>query len=76
MGDSLAEMAFKLQDKNFIGVEVHTPGIGRLLSLIEKNHLTNLRVLNGDAKRYIKELYKTKLTISYKYLFSRPMAQK
>jgi tRNA (guanine-N7-)-methyltransferase len=58
MGDSLAEMAFKLQDKNFIGVEVHTPGIGRLLSLIEKNHLTNLRVLNGDAKDILKNCIK------------------
>ena len=49
MGDSLAKMATDCPDRNFIGVEVHTPGIGRLLSLIEKNSLNNLRILNGDA---------------------------
>lgn len=49
MGDSLAEMASNFPDKNFIGIEVHTPGIGRLLSLIENNNLTNLRIFNDDA---------------------------
>ncbi|MFT6352630.1 MAG: tRNA (guanine-N7-)-methyltransferase, partial [Neptuniibacter pectenicola] len=32
MGDSLVEMAKDQPEKNYIGVEVHRPGVGRLLS--------------------------------------------
>ncbi|CAA0116084.1 tRNA (guanine-N(7)-)-methyltransferase [BD1-7 clade bacterium] len=49
MGDSLAHMAAHASDKDFIGVEVHTPGVGRLLSLIEQDALTNLRIYRDDA---------------------------
>lgn len=49
MGDSLAQMAAAKPDWNFIGIEVHLPGIGRLLSLAEKQGLTNIRVFHDDA---------------------------
>ncbi|HIO97769.1 MAG TPA: tRNA (guanosine(46)-N7)-methyltransferase TrmB, partial [Leucothrix sp.] len=35
-GVSLAEMAERAPDKNFIGIEVHRPGVGRLLHLIKE----------------------------------------
>ncbi len=49
MGDSLAIMAQKEPEKNFIGIEVHTPGVGALLIQIEKYQLTNIHVYNEDA---------------------------
>lgn len=49
MGDSLIEMAKANLEIDFIGIEVHTPGVGRLLNLIEENHLTNIRVYSEDA---------------------------
>ena len=49
MGDSLAIMAERSPEQNFIGIEVHPPGIGRLLSLVEKQSLQNVRVMQGDA---------------------------
>lgn len=48
-GDSLAEMAAAAPDRNFIGIEVHRPGVGHLLLRIEELGLTNLRVLRKDA---------------------------
>jgi tRNA (guanine-N7-)-methyltransferase len=48
-GDALYELAAKNPQKNFIGIEVHTPGVGRLLNNIHDNELTNVRVFNGDA---------------------------
>lgn len=48
-GDSLAEMAAARPDADFIGVEVHTPGVGRLLHHIQQQGLTNLRVFREDA---------------------------
>lgn len=49
MGDSLIAMAQAAPEQNFIGIEVHTPGVGRLLNNIEANQLQNLRVYCDDA---------------------------
>lgn len=48
-GDSLAEMAAADPQRNWLGVEVHGPGVGHLLLEIERRGLTNLRVLRHDA---------------------------
>lgn len=49
MGDSLIEMAKDQPEKNYLGIEVHRPGVGRLLSNAEKNGLKNIRVFCDDA---------------------------
>ncbi|SEQ25811.1 tRNA (guanine-N(7)-)-methyltransferase [Amphritea atlantica] len=49
MGDSLIEMAKAQPENNYIGIEVHRPGVGRLLSNAEKEGLTNIRVFCHDA---------------------------
>lgn len=49
MGDSLAEMAAANPDKDYIGVEVHRPGVGKLLGHIERLGLSNLRIYCHDA---------------------------
>ncbi len=49
MGDSLITMAANQPDVDFIGVEVHKPGVGRLLSQVAQQGLTNVRVFAEDA---------------------------
>lgn len=49
MGDSLFEMAKNSPTTNFVGVEVHEPGIGRLVALADEAKLHNLKIINGDA---------------------------
>lgn len=49
MGQSLVEMAAAAPDTDFIGVEVHKPGVGRLLMAMGEQQLTNLRVYCDDA---------------------------
>jgi tRNA (guanine-N7-)-methyltransferase len=49
MGDSLVEMAMLAPEKNFIGVEVHRPGIGHLLAETSKMNLANLKVIANDS---------------------------
>ncbi|WP_028485680.1 tRNA (guanosine(46)-N7)-methyltransferase TrmB [Thiomicrorhabdus chilensis] len=49
MGKSLAEMAEANPQQNYIGIEVHRPGVGALLKLIEEKGLTNIRIFNHDA---------------------------
>jgi tRNA (guanine-N7-)-methyltransferase len=49
MGDSLLSMAEAEPLQNFIGVEVHRPGVGRLLNRALTESLTNIRVFCDDA---------------------------
>lgn len=49
MGDSLSQMAAEEPDKDFVGIEVHAPGVGRLLNNAVQRGLTNLRVYLADA---------------------------
>lgn len=49
MGDSLLEMAKRNPEKGFIGIEVHPPGVGRLLGRAAEEGVTNLRVYCEDA---------------------------
>lgn len=48
-GESLAEMARAMPERDFLGIEVHRPGVGRLLSRIEDLGLANVRVMCHDA---------------------------
>ncbi len=59
-GDSLATMARAAPERNFIGIEVHSPGVGHLLHLVNEYQLSNVRVINYDAsevlnKRIVKD---------------------
>ncbi|MCL2443035.1 MAG: tRNA (guanosine(46)-N7)-methyltransferase TrmB [Treponema sp.] len=48
-GFATAEIAKANPEKNYIGIEVHKPGIGRLLWEIEKQNLNNIRIIEYDA---------------------------
>jgi tRNA (guanine-N7-)-methyltransferase len=54
MGQSLVQMAQAAPDKDFIGVEVHLPGVGSLLNLAEEAGVTNLRTYKDDAIEVLK----------------------
>ncbi len=48
-GDALLAMATNQPQTDFIGIEVHRPGVGRLLRELEQRALTNVRVIREDA---------------------------
>nr|WP_239482237.1 tRNA (guanosine(46)-N7)-methyltransferase TrmB [Pseudomonas insulae] len=49
MGHSTLEMAAAAPEQDFIGVEVHKPGVGALLMGVQQQGLSNLRVYSCDA---------------------------
>lgn len=49
MGDTTAHIARLMPEKNFIGVEVHTPGVGSLLKQIGEQGIENLRLIQHDV---------------------------
>ena len=53
MGLATAEISAALTDRDFLGIEVHTPGVGKLLSEIEGRGLSNLRILHHDAVEFL-----------------------
>ena len=48
-GESLVEMAAAHPNVNFLGVEVHLPGVGHVLGEIAERELSNIRVVRYDA---------------------------
>jgi tRNA (guanine-N7-)-methyltransferase len=48
-GESLLEMAQANPHQNFIGIEVHRPGVGHLLLKLHELNITNIRIYNHDA---------------------------
>ena len=48
-GDTLLTLAAARPEKDFIGIEVHRPGVGRLLHELEARALENVRVIREDA---------------------------
>ena len=53
MGASLVEMAKNAPEKNFIGIEVHSPGVGACLASAQEAGVTNLRVMCHNADRSV-----------------------
>lgn len=49
MGETTAKIAQVLPDCDFLAAEVHTPGVGALLKLIQENALNNIRVIQHDV---------------------------
>lgn len=55
MGDSLLQTAVNHPENNYLGIEVHKPGVGRLLANIHEQSLTNLKVMRFDAVEVLKK---------------------
>jgi tRNA (guanine-N7-)-methyltransferase len=56
MGAATAQIAADRPDTDFIGVEVHTPGVGALLKRIGEMALPNLRIVQHDAVQVLQEM--------------------
>jgi tRNA (guanine-N7-)-methyltransferase len=56
MGHTTAEIAAALPDRDFLGIEVHLPGVGSLLKEIGERRLTNIRIIRHDAVEVLKNM--------------------
>lgn len=54
-GDALVGMAAESPERNFLGAEVHAPGVGHCLLAIERLGLTNVRLMMQDAVESLRE---------------------
>lgn len=56
MGEATAALAAAQPETDVLAVDVHTPGHGNLLALIERGSLSNVRVVSGDARELLSHL--------------------
>jgi tRNA (guanine-N7-)-methyltransferase len=56
MGFTTAEIAAARLDTDFIGIEVHGPGVGNMFKLIAEQQLTNVRVIQHDAVEVLRDM--------------------
>jgi tRNA (guanine-N7-)-methyltransferase len=56
MGETTARIAAENPGRNFLGIEVHTPGVGALLRRLEELGLENVRVIQHDAVEVVRDM--------------------
>jgi tRNA (guanine-N7-)-methyltransferase len=56
MGQATAAIAAAQPERDFIGIEVHEPGVGALLQRIEERSLNNLRIVRHDAVEVLRSM--------------------
>jgi tRNA (guanine-N7-)-methyltransferase len=49
MGETTAAVALSSPQNNYLGVEVHSPGVGSLVKLLDEKRLANVRLIQHDA---------------------------
>ncbi len=76
MGVSFVQMAKEAPQYNFLGIEVHPPGVGSALKLIEQEKLTNVKVIKFDAFEVLKKCLKPQSIDFLQIFFPDPWPKK
>ncbi len=75
-GESLLHLARNFSKKNFLGIEVYLSGIGSVLRQADKEGLTNLKIINGDAREVLRNPSLDSKFNSVLFLFPDPWPKK
>jgi tRNA (guanine-N7-)-methyltransferase len=76
MGKSTALMAEKNPASGYIGMEVHAPGVARLLWEIENRNLKNIRIIYGDAVPALRDMIPPESIDGFHIFFPDPWPKK
>jgi tRNA (guanine-N7-)-methyltransferase len=76
MGTSTAQIAEENPARNYLGLEVHTPGVGKLLWEIERRGLENLRIIEHDAVEVVRDMIADDSVAAFHIFFPDPWPKK
>lgn len=76
MGTSTAEIAKSNLNKNYIGIEVHSPGVGNMLKLIQESDIPNLKIIQHDAVEVLNFMIKNDSLDGIHIFFPDPWPKK
>jgi tRNA (guanine-N7-)-methyltransferase len=75
-GDSTWQMAQNEPEKNFIGIEVHEPGVGHLLMALEEHDIENVRIACEDAVPFLQQRISVDSLAGVRIYFADPWPKK
>lgn len=75
-GESLLEMARRAPEQDFLGIEVHRPGVGHLLSRVDELALQNLRVICHDGVEVLRQRIASRSLHGVQLFFPDPWHKK
>ena len=76
MGETTATIAQAHPENNYLGIEVHTPGVGSLLKRIAEDGLTNLRLVQHDAVEVLEHMIEPTTLAGAHIFFPDPWPKK
>ena len=76
MGTSTAEIAKANPNKNYLAIEVHSPGVGNLIKLVQENHIFNLKIIQHDAVEVLNAMTKNDSLDGIHIFFPDPWPKK
>lgn len=76
MGTATAIIAHENPEMNYIGIEVHRPGVGRLLGEIQKRELKNLFIIEHDALEVLDKMIPNNSVDAFHIFFPDPWPKK
>ena len=76
MGKATALIAQNNPEKNYLGLEVHTPGVGKLLGEIEEKKLSNLYIIEHDALEVLETMIEDNSVDAFHVFFPDPWPKK
>ncbi|MGH8713123.1 MAG: tRNA (guanosine(46)-N7)-methyltransferase TrmB [Casimicrobiaceae bacterium] len=76
MGETTAAMAEARPDLDFLGIEVHSPGVGSLLKLIDEKQLSNVRIAQHDAVEVVTRMIAPATLAAIHVFFPDPWPKK
>ncbi|MFO8063095.1 MAG: tRNA (guanosine(46)-N7)-methyltransferase TrmB [Spirochaetota bacterium] len=76
MGYTTVELAEQNPNINYLGIEVHKPGVARVLRQLEKRGLDNVRIVHHDAVEVIRDMMPTEICAGCHIFFPDPWPKK
>jgi tRNA (guanine-N7-)-methyltransferase len=76
MGDALAAIAGQDRSKRYLGIDVHPPGVGSMLQLIERHDLDHVRLIQYDAVEVLSQMVAAHSVAGFHIYFPDPWPKK
>jgi tRNA (guanine-N7-)-methyltransferase len=76
MGETTAAIALAHPRNDYLGIEVHSPGVGSLLKLIEEKQLANVRIVQHDAVEVVEQMIRPESLAGIHIFFPDPWPKK
>ncbi len=76
MGETTAAIAARHPENDYLGIEVHTPGVGSLLKAIAEQGLMNVRIVQQDAAEVLRDMIAPDLLDAVHIFFPDPWPKK